>query len=259
MTRSDPTESAPPCTVDGRDDAPAQCEELKRLREQLHRVQRLGSIGTMASMILHELNNILTPLVNYAQMATKRPELKDKAVAKALSCGQRASTICQAVLGIARGRENDGERFALRDLVDDTISAMVRDPEKDGITLFRQINNDLTLTLPRMELQQVLLNLLINARSAVLECPTPRNIDIHANADGDTIQLRIADNGPGIPEELREKIFEPFFTTKAQCNGQGSGLGLAICREIITSMSGHIEVQSPPGGGAEFIITLPRD
>jgi two-component system NtrC family sensor kinase len=107
------------------------------------------------------------------------------------------------------------------------------------------------------ELQQLILNLLINAEQALVTVEGPRTIDVRTRADEGEARLEIADSGPGVPAEIRSKIFDPFFTTKPE--GVGTGLGLSICYGIAREHGGRLWVESEPGHGARFGITLPRD
>ncbi len=233
--------------------------EVQSLREQLRHAQRLATVGTMTAMVAHEFNNILTPIINYAQMAQNNPALSGKAIAKAADGGQRASDICKALLGMTR----DSCRPApvdLSQLAAETLRAMVRDPRKDGIEIVTDIPADLCVTARKVELQQVLLNLLINARTAVLtQGGTCKRIAIAARRHGAWVVLSVKDSGVGIAPENLPRIFEPFFTTSSsQDDGPGGhGLGLAICREIIADAGGEISVQSTPGQGAAFTVRLP--
>lgn len=229
--------------------------QVAELKDQLRHAQRLCNVGTMAAMVVHEFNNILTPIVNYAQLAEKRPELTDKAIKRAYQGGQRATRICQAILGMTQQQNNPHATFPLGEMVEETVTAMARNPRSDGIDLSISVPAELTLPVSRIELQQVVLNLLLNARSAVLKRPPQRRIAIRANRDHKRICLQVEDNGVGIAPELQKRIFEPFFTTSSAQGG--NGLGLAICQDIITSMGGEISLHSQAGEGACFTLLLP--
>lgn len=241
---------------------PEQLERLRRevdaLRQQLRRAQRLATVGTMTAMVAHEFNNILTPIINYAQLAQSNPALSGKAIARAADGGRRASHICQAILGISRQDEAPREA-GLRELIDETLAAMARDPKKDGIELVVQVPANLALCTRRVEFQQVLLNLLINARRAVLDKAPPRRIEILGAKKAGRVALQVADTGVGIPPENLDKIFQPFFTTQQSPdkNSRGHGLGLAICKDIVTSLGGEITVRSKLGKGSTFTVLLP--
>lgn len=240
-------------------------QKLSFLKDQLTESQRLATIGTIAAVIAHEFNNILTPIVSYAQFAlqsaesqTPDMELIRKALTKSFQGSAKAGRICTSMLGLARGESVFG-KVEVQKLVDETLAVLARDPQKDGIALRVQVQPDLKTYGDPVQLEQVLLNLLINARHAMLG--KGGTITIKAQTlDSGRIRLQVIDTGPGIPEKLLPKIFQPFFTTKATAKKgepKGTGLGLAICKDIIEHHNGHIEVASEPGRGTSFSIFLP--
>jgi signal transduction histidine kinase len=235
-------------------------DENRALRNQLRHCQRMASLGTMAAMVAHEFNNILTPMMNYAQLARENPALVDKALHKAVDGSQRAAVICQAILGFSRNDVPPGTEVNISSLVAETLQAMGRDLRKDGIELTYRGPADLSVMTRKVELQQVLLNLVLNARTAVLDREGPRRIEIGAERCADGLVLRVADTGVGIAPEHLKRIFDPHFTTRKGEDGQaaGHGLGLYICREIVKSMDGSITVTSQPGAGATFTVCLPQ-
>ena len=242
-------------------------EQLSAVREQLTESQRLATIGTISSVIAHEFNNILTPIVSYAQFALTSAEsdkpdmpLIRKALAKSYQSATKAGKICASMLALARGESTAGP-VPVQQLVDEALSVLARDPQKDGIALRVQVQPGLCVLCDPVQIEQVLLNLLINARHALMGHSRNGAITIKAAAiDEDELKIQVIDNGPGIPEKLQAKIFEPFFTTKGTAKrgeAKGSGLGLAICREIVAQHKGRIEVESSPGKGTTFNLWLP--
>jgi two-component system NtrC family sensor kinase len=234
--------------------------QVTSLREELRRSQRLATVGTMAAMVAHEFNNILTPIINYAELAKSNPNMVEKAIARAAEGGVRATQICKALLGITSDRPDEPARENLRNLVDQVLSAMARDPGKDGIDLdLSGIPEDLAITTRRVEMQQVLLNMLVNARTAVLATGRSRRIALSASQDATWVTIEVADNGVGVGPDILDKIFKPFFTTngKSGPTSEGFGLGLAICSEIVESMGGEIAVTSTVDEGTTFTIRLP--
>jgi two-component system NtrC family sensor kinase len=213
----------------------------------------------MAAMVAHEFNNILTPVVSYAELAQRNPRLTAKAIAKAADGGKRATAICDAILHMTHGRAPEAVETPLADLVAETLTVMGRDPAKDRIDLRVDAPGGQTATVPRVELQQALLNLILNARQAVLDRRPPRRIEISARRHDGRVVLRVRDNGAGIAPEDRQHIFEPFYTTRAGGREGGSGLGLAICQQIVQAANGSIHVTSTPGKGSTFIISLPAE
>ena len=212
----------------------------------------------MTAMIAHEFNNILTPIISYAQMAQNNPIFTTKAISRAADGGLRASEICAAILGLTHNAPVELERIGLKVLLEETIVAMARDFSKDGIELVLAIEDDLEISTRKVELQQVFLNLLINARSAVIERNNPRRITVSASTENGTVTIGVSDSGAGIAPGNLKQIFDPFFTTKDQQDDQGHGLGLALCKEIIESLDGNISVRSPRNQGAAFTINLPN-
>jgi signal transduction histidine kinase len=241
--------------------------QLEGLREQLTESQRLATIGTIAAVIAHEFNNLLTPIVSYSQYALQSAEsakpdaeLIKKALNKAFQGSTKAGRICTSMLGLARGESSFGT-VEIQRLVEETLLVLARDPQKDGIALRVQVQPGLTVFGDHVQLEQVLLNLLINARQAMLG--KAGSITIKAQRlDTGELRIQVIDTGPGIPEKYQRKIFDPFFTTKGTTRKgepKGTGLGLAICKEIVEHHKGRIEVQSEVGKGSTFSIYLPAD
>jgi len=239
-------------------------DQLDFLRDQLTESQRLATIGTIAAVIAHEFNNLLTPIVSYSQYALASAESAEpdmalicKALSKSYQGSSKAGKICASMLALARGEASFTKVF-IQKLVDEVLLVLARDPRKDGIALRVQVQPELAVHGDPVQLEQVLLNLLINARQAMLG--KGGSLTIKGFAEGEQVKIQVIDTGPGIPENLQAKIFEPFFTTKSTVRRgetKGTGLGLAICREIIEHHSGRIEVESHIGKGTTFTICLP--
>jgi len=239
-------------------------QQLSALREQLTESQRLATIGTIASVIAHEFNNLLTPIVSYSQYALQSAEgaspdmeLIRKALSKSFQSSTKAGRICTAMLGLARGESIFGQ-VSVQRLVDETLAVLARDPQKDGIALRVQVQPEIDVFGDPVQLEQVLLNLLINARQAMLG--KGGSITVKAQKLEQEVRIQVIDTGPGIPEKLVPKIFQPFFTTKGTTRKgeqRGTGLGLAICKEIVEHHKGRIDVQSEMGKGTTFSIYLP--
>lgn len=241
--------------------------QLMAVQQQLTESQRLATIGTIAAVIAHEFNNLLTPIVSYAQFAidsldSGKPDMEmiRKALAKSYSSSTKAGRICTSMLALARGHSIFGQ-IRVQQLVDEVLLVLARDPQKDGIALRVQVQPDLIVTGDPVQLEQVLLNLLINARQAMLGKGGSLTVKAGHSEDGTETRIQVIDTGAGIPEKVLPKIFQPFFTTKgtATKSGEvkGSGLGLAICKQIVEHHQGRIEVQSEVGRGTTFTISLP--
>ena len=240
--------------------------QLDALQDQLTESQRLATIGTIAAVIAHEFNNLLTPIVSYSQYAlasatSEKPDMDliRKALSKSFASSEKAGKICNSMLGLARGESTFGV-VPVQAMVEETLMVLARDPQKDGIALRVQVQPGLAVQGDPVQLQQVLLNLLINARQAMLGRGGSLSVKATLTDDLSELKLQVIDTGPGIPEKLLPKIFQPFFTTKGTARkgeAKGTGLGLAICKEIVEHHHGRIEVESTPGKGTTFNIYLP--
>jgi len=233
-------------------------DEVRALDDQLRRAQRLVTVGTITSMIVHEINNILTHVIGRLELADEGDETSCRGSLRRVRKGyDSAAAICQALLHLTCGDPQQVQTVPVAQLIEETLAAMARAPSKDGIVLIRKVSPKLQITTRPVELKQVLLNLLLNARAAVLgKEGGSQSICISASRRNGETFIRVADTGVGIPPEYRQRIFEPFFTTK---NGEGTGLGLAVCREIVESLKGRISVRSQLGKSTCFTIALPWD
>jgi signal transduction histidine kinase len=232
------------------------------LQSQLAHLQSLANIGTVASMIAHEMNNILTPLTNYAQLALNNPTdtvLTRKALEKTILNSGRAAKILESITTLANGEKQHKKNSRLTIMAEDIFTCLCRDFSKDKITVDIQIPENLTLWAVPVQIQQVLMNLILNARDAML--PKGGRLTIKASDSGDAIIIEVADTGCGIAAENVERIFEPFFSTKT-CNSShsqtGAGMGLAFCKHIVEAHNGTIAVNSQVGNGTSFILMLPK-
>jgi signal transduction histidine kinase len=235
--------------------------QLDTLEQGLARSHRLATLGTMAAIIAHEFNNILTPVISYCQLAEGSPddvELLRKAVSKSHQGALKAAQISSSMLGFARD-EDQAPTSDPAEVVGEVFACMARDPAKDGIDLHLDIPQGLSVAMRPVNLQQVLLNLVLNARRVLQQ--TGGRLTIAARPADDQVELTIADTGPGIPSEIRDRLFQPFVTQRNDAESpaqKGTGLGLAICKDLIERAAGSIHVDSQPGQGTTFIIRLPK-
>jgi signal transduction histidine kinase len=247
-------------SIGGTDEA-ALREQVDQLKQQLAHAQRLTALGELVSTTTHEFNNVLMTIINYAKLGLRHKDLEthQKAFDKILQAGNRAARITNGILGFARNRTGSPEPTDMVKLVDDTLLLLEREMAKYRISVERQVE-----VVPRAranpnQIQQVLVNLLINARQAM---PQGGRLLTRLGHDreSDMIEVVVRDSGCGIPPDVLPKIFEPFFTTKRgpDASGKGgTGLGLSACRDIIEAHHGRIRVESTVGKGTAFTIKLP--
>lgn len=233
------------------------------LKSQITQLQALANIGTITHMIAHEMNNLLTPVGNYATLAMKSlddKKLVEKALTKTTQSYVRASKIMESLLAMADGKNQKKKNARLVFLIEEIFTCLCRDFSKDGITVKIRIPDELEVWAVPVQIQQVLMNLILNARDAML--PRGGILSIKATESSDAVQVEVADTGCGIEPSDMKKIFESFFTTKTERKSvsrhSGSGLGLAFCKKIIDAHGGCISVESQPDKGSTFIITLPK-
>ncbi len=233
----------------------------EQLRSQLGHMQALANIGMISAMIAHEMNNILTPLGNYAYLAMKHPEdseLTRKALEKTTTNSRRAAKILETMLAMANGRPRKMDWHSVKAMVEEIFLCMARDFSKDRIKVIVDVDDELMVFAEDVCLQQVLMNMILNAREAM--SPKGGALTISARQDPGSVRIEIADTGCGIERCDLAKIFQPFFTTRtepSQAARHGAGLGLAFCKRVVEAHNGAISVDSQPGCGTTFRITLP--
>ncbi len=239
-------------------------EENRALKSQNLQLQALANLGSATCMIAHELNNLLTPLVSYAALAVQNPDdkkLAEKVLDRTVRNCQRAAKIMQSMLAIANGQKQERETVSVKALVEEVFTCLCRDFSKDRITVETRVDESLQAYCVRVQIEQVLMNLVLNARDAML--PGGGFLRVSAAADADHVNLIVSDTGTGITPENLKNIFRPFFTTKTGADRpagstSGSGVGLAFCRRIVDAHGGEITVQSQIGRGSTFTVRLPR-
>lgn len=238
-------------------------QQKESLQSQLDQVQHLANMGTVSYMIAHEINNLLTPLKSYASLALNNLDdhaLAEKALHKTVQNCDRASQIMESMLALANGDTQNKKGNELLALVKDIFACLCRDFSKDGITVEICIPQGLIVWAVPVQIQQVMMNLILNARQAML--PRGGVLAIKAVETNDTVEIEITDTGNGIEQADLERIFDPFFTTKnhnsSTSERSGNGLGLAFCKRVIEKHNGLITVESKPANGSRFKITLPK-
>ena len=236
-------------------------QQIEILKQQLAQAQKMTALGELVSTTTHEFNNILMTIINYAKLGMRHRDnaTREKAFDKILSAGNRAAKITNSVLGMARNRSSSQEPTDLVKLIEETLVLLEREMNKYRIRVEKIFHPVPEAIINGNQIQQVVLNLLINARQAM---PNGGRLLLKVTpaAEQGMIDLVIRDYGCGIPAEKLPKIFDSFFTTKKgpdESGKGGTGLGLATCRDIIESHHGRIRVDSSVGKGTAFTIKLP--
>ena len=235
--------------------------EQQALETQLVQSEKLAAVGQLVSGVAHELNNPLTSIAGLSEFLLEQKELgkKDRGHLQVIQeQAERASRIVRNLLTFARKGAAERVPVDLNDVIRRTLSLTSYDLKLKDIVVERELSGALPDVFgDRHGLQQVVLNLVTNAAHAVAENPRerPREITVSTWFDGQ-VHLRVADTGPGIPDEIVQSVFTPFFTTKEP--GKGTGLGLSITYSIVESHGGQITLEPRgPRGGAAFRVDLP--
>ena len=248
-----------------------QEESARRLEAQLRQAQKMEAIGHLSGGIAHDFNNILTSIMGYIALAGDRPGVRadeklDRYLDQALSAVRRARDLIQQMLTFSRGQRGEPRPVMLGPLLA-SATKLLRSTLPSTTELDTQVARDLpSVMLDPVHLEQVLLNLCINARDAMQGTGT---IAITAKAvdaaedvcascrqpvAGRFVEIAVRDNGPGIAPEVLERMFEPFFTTKDV--GKGSGMGLSTVHGIVHEYGGHVCLDTTLGQGTEFRVML---
>jgi signal transduction histidine kinase/CheY-like chemotaxis protein len=226
---------------------------------KLLQTEKLAALGQMVTGIAHELSNPLTSILGYSQRLLVRKDLagSTEEARQIYEEAERASTILRQLLLSAREARPERKRVALNQVVQRAMDLQRFGSASEKI----RIELDLDPTLPFVtgdsgQLQQVLMNLIGNARQAIVQAGRAGTIRLRTARNGDRrMVLQVIDDGPGIPQAILARIFDPFFTTKPP--GVGTGLGLAIVLSVVREHGGQVSVSSPPAGGSAFTVELP--
>ncbi|WP_231930967.1 sensor histidine kinase [Botrimarina hoheduenensis] len=236
-------------------------EQVRQLQQELREAEQKTALGELVGTTTHEFNNVLTTILNYAKLGLRHPDepTRTKALTKILSAGERAARLTNSVLGLARNRGNEATPTPLPTLIDDSLVLLEREMQKYRIAIETSYETQRPAMIVGNQIQQVLLNLLTNARQAM---PQGGRILLRVAEDSarGTIDLTLRDTGQGIPPDVLPRIFDRYFSTKSgpdETGKGGAGVGLAACREIIEAHGGKIRVESTIGVGTAFTLKLP--
>jgi signal transduction histidine kinase len=233
-----------------------QSAELRRTRERAHAAEELASVGTLAAGLAHEIGTPMGVIQGHAKLLERAVSGEDARWRLVTIQEQvaRISRIIQTLLNVARPGHSKPAPVALEALLESSLSFVSEKLSARGVAVERRFDPVPSVQGDAERLQQVFLNLLINACDAMPDGGTLR-VDLLPSGD-DEVEVRVADTGVGISQEDLERLFEPFFTTKEA--GVGHGLGLMVARRIVREHGGSIEVESRAGEGTCFQLRLPR-
>jgi PAS domain S-box-containing protein len=234
-------------------------EEKKQMEQKAQFASRLASVGELASGVAHEINNPLTGVIGYAHLLLARKDLS-RDVRRDLEIinegAQRVAGIVKKLLAFARQTKPEQRYVNINELIRNTLDLRAYELSASNIKVALQLTRDLPVTIADPgQLQQVFLNLIINAETEMKITHDKGRLSIKTEKINNILRITFKDTGPGIARENLETIFDPFFTTREV--GQGTGLGLSVCHGIVTEHNGKIWAESEPGKGATFIIELP--
>ena len=230
----------------------------KRMEEQLVMTDRLASIGELSSGIAHELNNPLTSVIGFSQLLMEGdvPDSIKEDLGIVHSEAQRAAAIVKNLLTFARKHAPVKELSNVNAVVEDVLRLRSYEQKVNNIEVENRLSPNLPeIMIDHFQMQQVFLNIMVNAEFAMQEAHHKGKLVVTTEKLDGIIRISFADDGPGISKENLKHIFDPFFTTKEV--GKGTGLGLSICHGIVTEHGGQIYATSEKGQGATFIVELP--
>jgi two-component system NtrC family sensor kinase len=233
-------------------------EDLKNTQAQLIQSEKLSAVGEFVAGVAHELNNPLATVMGFSELLKDNdPDCKNRRYLDMIfKSAQRCQKIVQSLLSFSRRHQPERKPMPVNSMVEAVLDMLNYQLRTNNIEVVTQLDPTLPLVLADgHQIQQVLLNVINNARQAIESHKSGGQIRIQTVTVGEHVQVVIRDNGPGIAPENLRKIFDPFFTTKQV--GQGTGLGLSLCYGIIKEHGGKITPSSAPGEGATFTIELP--
>lgn len=289
MVREPPTRTPPPSAPPRPREArplPDQFAQLEArfevLKARVRQAQQLAGLGAVAPTLAHEVNNLLTPIIGYAQSALESddPELMKKALRVTLQNARIAARMAERLLLLSAAKPAERTAVVVREAIDDAYAGLCRDVTRDGITYTVEVPDGLTVWADALQLQQVLFNLFLNACEAMKGSHNGRLAVRAFETDSDrpaapsrtrsdessgapfgegTVTIEVRNGGKPIPSDLIPHVFDALASSKSTTNGQArcSGLGLALCRDLVEENGGSISVTSDAQHGTTFTIRIP--
>jgi PAS domain S-box-containing protein len=230
--------------------------ERVQLEQQLLQTEKLTSLGLLAAGVAHEVNTPLAVISNYIQMLARQlpgDDSRQKIIEKIVKQTFRASEIVNNLLNFSRTGAAEFAAVNLNEVIEETLSLVAHPFRAGHVSVLQQLEESLpAINGSGNRLQQVFLNLFLNARDAM---PSGGMLEVRTASQNGTVSIEVTDTGVGIPGENLHRIFDPFFTTKA--TGRGTGLGLSVSYGIVQEHKGRIDVRSTPGKGTAFRLEFP--
>jgi PAS domain S-box-containing protein len=239
-------------------------EERARLHEleaELAHINRVSIMGELAASIAHEVNQPLSGVVNNGSaclrwLAANVPNLDEarEAARRIVRDGKRAAEVLTRIRALTRRHSTPKDTLDLNEIIRDVLVLVAAKAKRESVSIRTDFAGNLPVSGDRVQLQQVVLNLALNAIEAMSVGERPRELILRTRNIEDQVQVTVEDSGPGLDPSGTEKIFDPFYTTKAS----GMGMGLSICRSIVQAHGGRLWATAKDGPGAVFHVTLPK-